>query len=209
MNLLLLEKSVLVYGTDVGLVSAISSGLMEIVTPFQWEGVFVPVMPYIAKEVLQAPVPFIIGSNMLPKMEDLSPNAAIIFLDNKLGCRDIPIEECAWFMSIPEVDANMPVSDGLSKLLKRASQRLSRYLPLHKERQANDAMNDHTFFGSSEDKTVNSPGKSNTIKVSDISIKTPSNSNTPKGGDGSGGGFNSEDVCLTLSKEEVIKRIPI
>lgn len=134
MNLLLLEKSIVIYGTDVGIVSAIASALMEIVLPFNWEGVFVPVMPYIAKEVLQAPVPFIIGSTSLPKMEDLSPNAAIIFLDAKIGCRDVPIEECAWFMSIPEVDANMPVGDSLCKLLKHANQRLGKYLPLYHER---------------------------------------------------------------------------
>lgn len=174
MNLLLLEKSILIYGTDVGIVSAIASALIELAAPFSWEGVFVPVMPYIAKEVLQAPVPFIIGSTSLPKMEDLSPNAAIIFLDAKLGCRDVPIEECAWFMSIPEVDANMPVGESLSKLLKHANQRLSKYLPLYKERMAKWAAN--TTISLSRQPSATSTASA--IKIDDIAVPTPPSSTT-------------------------------
>lgn len=147
MNLLLLEKSLVFCGSDIGLVTAIASAAVEIITPFEWEGVCIPLMPYVARDVFQAPVPFIIGTLTLPKLSDISLNAAIVFLDNKLGSRDVPCEECSWFIRLPEVDANMPVSDGLQKHMKRIQQKFCQYLPTQEERALQINSSGNCFFG--------------------------------------------------------------
>ena len=60
-NHLLLEKSLLICGKLASLVSIITTGIKYILTPLKWDGVFVPLLPTSAMEVLQAPVPFILG----------------------------------------------------------------------------------------------------------------------------------------------------
>lgn len=60
-NHTLLEKSLIVCGKLSSLVSIISTGVTYLLSPFQWDGVFVPMLPKSALEVLQAPVPFILG----------------------------------------------------------------------------------------------------------------------------------------------------
>ena len=61
MNHLLLEKSLLICGTTPSLVSIVSTAVVYLLNPMQWDGVFVTLLPEAAMEVLQAPVPFILG----------------------------------------------------------------------------------------------------------------------------------------------------
>jgi hypothetical protein len=67
MNHLLLERSVVVCGSSASMVSVVAAALVHLIAPLKWEGVFVPLLPISASEVLQAPVPFIIGTvNYVP-----------------------------------------------------------------------------------------------------------------------------------------------
>jgi len=85
LSLLLLEKSLIVCGSDLGLVSAIGTAFTLLLKPFSWQGVFVPILPLTALEVLEAPVPFIVGvTTPLPTMHDISSAAAVLFLDDYL-----------------------------------------------------------------------------------------------------------------------------
>ncbi len=61
MNYLLLEKPLLVCGKQASLVAVIVMAVRLLLVPMQWDGVFVTLLPISAKEVLQAPVPFILG----------------------------------------------------------------------------------------------------------------------------------------------------
>lgn len=60
-SLLLQELSLLVYGTDAGVVTAVATAFSQLLQPFSWEGIFVPLLPIAAYEALDAPVPFIVG----------------------------------------------------------------------------------------------------------------------------------------------------
>lgn len=85
LSMLLLEKSLIISGSDVGLVTAIGTALTHLLSPFQWEGVFVPILPFSALEVLEAPVPFIVGTTAnLPPLHEVSSAAAVLFLDDYL-----------------------------------------------------------------------------------------------------------------------------
>lgn len=60
-SLLLQEQSLLVYGSDAGMVTAIVTAFTLLLQPFGWEGIYVPLLPTAAYEALDAPVPFVIG----------------------------------------------------------------------------------------------------------------------------------------------------
>ncbi len=60
-QLLLLERSVIVVGRNEGMVTSVATGLIHLIAPFKWEGVFIPLLPTSAREIFDAPVPFVLG----------------------------------------------------------------------------------------------------------------------------------------------------
>jgi hypothetical protein len=78
-NLLLLEQSLVITGDDPGLVSAIGTAIISLLSPFQWDGVFIPVLPAGLSDFLHSPVPFVVG---LPPPIDHNryPHAAVLHL---------------------------------------------------------------------------------------------------------------------------------
>eukprot|EP01039_Chlorochromonas_danica_P002487 gene2487-2725_t len=60
-SLLLLEQSLAVIGSDPALISLVCTAFLHLLSPFRWAGIFVPVLPPLAQEVLDAPVPYIVG----------------------------------------------------------------------------------------------------------------------------------------------------
>ena len=60
-QILLLERSVVVYGKNEGMVTSITTALISLIGPFKWEGVFIPLLPTSAREIFDAPVPFVLG----------------------------------------------------------------------------------------------------------------------------------------------------
>lgn len=86
-SLLLLERSLVVCGSDAGLVSTVCTGLALLLRPFAWEGCFVPLLPSSALEVLEAPVPFLVGVCSLALPSAVSSAAAVLFLDDYLGAK--------------------------------------------------------------------------------------------------------------------------
>jgi len=83
--ILLQEQSLLVYSSDAGLVTAVTTAFMLLLQPFTWEGIFVPLLPTAAYEALDAPVPYIIGvvSSSKPKVE-IASCAAVLSIDDFL-----------------------------------------------------------------------------------------------------------------------------
>jgi hypothetical protein len=62
-SLLLLEKSLVVLGSDAALLSVVCTAFLHLLAPFTWAGIFVPLLPPLAQEILDAPVPFLVGYN--------------------------------------------------------------------------------------------------------------------------------------------------
>lgn len=77
-----MEKSLIIYGKNPGIVSAISLGVMNLISPFLWEGIFIPLVPDIARELFGAPVPLIIGTISPPRLSDVSAATAILHLND-------------------------------------------------------------------------------------------------------------------------------
>ena len=86
LNSLILEKSIVLYGSNLSVVSCLTSAILQLLQPFTWEGVFIPIIPANAIEVLEAPVPFIVGTNIPFDKYALSPSANILYVDEILRC---------------------------------------------------------------------------------------------------------------------------
>jgi hypothetical protein len=124
-------------------VTALAFAVVNLLNPFTWEGVFVPLVPNNARELFGAPVPFILGTTSPPRSEDLGTNTAVLyiqetinFVENKgpkggMGTKQsvkggssgsksavkkhAVIEYATWFTRLPEVSADMPLSESLER----------------------------------------------------------------------------------------------
>eukprot|EP01035_Chromulina_nebulosa_P030512 gene30512-40539_t len=72
MSLLLTEKSLIVCGQQPGVVTAVTIAITYLIQPFEWEGVFVPLVPDDVRELFESPVPFITGTIYQPRMNEIS-----------------------------------------------------------------------------------------------------------------------------------------
>jgi hypothetical protein len=130
LNILILEKSLIVQGQNVSMVTAITSAIAGLLVPFRWQGVFIPLVPANAMEILQAPVPFIVGTCMAYRREDVSPTAAILDLDKILqSCGQEELWSEKSFVELPEVSVMMPIDHILRGTLSNATKLLTSRLP--------------------------------------------------------------------------------
>eukprot|EP01038_Epipyxis_sp_PR26KG_P004365 gene4365-6176_t len=152
-NLLLMEKSLIIYGKNAGIVTSITLAVTTLISPFVWEGIFVPLVPDNARELFGAPVPLIAGTTSPPRIDDVSNSTAILYLNddvvvqtevkatspltkkyrslsrknnnlsnnnnskgnNQMNNKNNQIEFIAWFVRLPEVNADMPVDSEICK----------------------------------------------------------------------------------------------
>jgi len=61
LKLLLLERSILVLGSDLQDVTACACALIELLKPFEWASAFMPILPRKMLDFLNSPVPFVAG----------------------------------------------------------------------------------------------------------------------------------------------------
>jgi DENN (AEX-3) domain. len=136
-NLLLMEKSIIIHGKHAGIVTSITLAVVNLILPFIWEGIFVPLVPDNARELFGAPVPLIVGTTSAPRVQDVAPTTAILFLNddcvNETATRSkhsedgTAIEFSAWFVRLPEVSADLPVDEELCKRMEHVRTLLCRH----------------------------------------------------------------------------------
>jgi len=135
MNLLLTEKSIIIIGSNPGVVSCITLGISTLIQPFQWSGALLPLVPNSGKELFGAPVPFILGTiTTTLTMEDINSNTAVLniydpVIDRKPNTKtkidanqDVRLSSInqteAWFTRLPELQSTMPICDSLDQQLR-------------------------------------------------------------------------------------------
>jgi len=62
LKMLMLERSVLIIGNKPGEVSVCTCALLELLKPYKWASVFIPVLPGDALDFVDSPVPFVTGA---------------------------------------------------------------------------------------------------------------------------------------------------
>lgn len=123
LNVLILEKSVIVYGQNISMVTAITTAIVGFLKPFQWQGVFIPLVPSNAMEILGAPVPFVVGTCCEFYRSEISPNAAVLNLDRAFNLSTDNLLE------LPDITVMMPLDQELRTSISTATKMLSERLP--------------------------------------------------------------------------------
>ncbi|GAM21957.1 hypothetical protein SAMD00019534_051320 [Acytostelium subglobosum LB1] len=120
----LMERSILVVSKDLGNVSSLIFSFIPLLRPFVWQCCFIPILPEALIESLEAPFPFIIGINELPKEVLASKkDYLIVDVDNKK-------------IIYPSNSSQVPTLPGSKKLLetllmqKKETFKLQNIIPL-------------------------------------------------------------------------------
>ncbi|CAM9767632.1 unnamed protein product, partial [Scytosiphon promiscuus] len=113
LDVLLLEKTLVVCGRDLGMVSMAATALLSLLDPFEWEGVFVPVVPMALMDVLDSPVPALVGVQSPFDSRDSSRDGVVVLdLDARNGLGQVLMEG---------MDERPPVSNNVVTSLKSAN----------------------------------------------------------------------------------------
>jgi len=80
---LLLERSTVIVCSNLGVLTAIMLALIPLLKPFQWQGPFIPLLPNILSDCLQAPVPYLIGVQKISPEERTEIEAVIMNVDEQ------------------------------------------------------------------------------------------------------------------------------
>jgi hypothetical protein len=145
-NLLLMEKSLIIHGKNAGIVTTITMAVINLISPFLWEGIFVPLVPDNARELFGAPVPLIVGTTNAPRVTDVSSDTAILFLNDDnvtittypdVGAAEGPLHApprkatlkfVAWFVRLPEVSADLTSEFEMCRRIDHTSALLCEYV---------------------------------------------------------------------------------
>ncbi|KAL0923386.1 hypothetical protein M5K25_007440 [Dendrobium thyrsiflorum] len=92
----LLEKQVVVRCPNLGILSAIVFSIIPLIRPFEWQSLFLPVLPRKMIDFLDAPVPFIVGIQFKPSDKKLKAGNLIWVnvCKNKVNMRSLPQLPC-------------------------------------------------------------------------------------------------------------------
>ncbi|KAG8370845.1 hypothetical protein BUALT_Bualt13G0025700 [Buddleja alternifolia] len=89
----LLEKQVIVLCPNLGILSAVVLSLIPLILPFEWQSLFLPILPGKMLDFLDAPVPFIVGiqhKRVDLKMKTSNLVQVNVFKDQVKGC-NLPV----------------------------------------------------------------------------------------------------------------------
>ncbi|XP_020576469.1 uncharacterized protein LOC110022034 isoform X2 [Phalaenopsis equestris] len=97
----LLEKQVVVKCPNLGVLSAIVFSTIPMIRPFEWQSLFLPVLPRKMLDFLDAPVPFIVNTCSLPQLpryrelvSELTPVYARLACEDSIAKRH-PVYKCS------------------------------------------------------------------------------------------------------------------
>eukprot|EP01102_Stenamoeba_stenopodia_P010060 TRINITY_DN2991_c0_g1_i2.p1 TRINITY_DN2991_c0_g1~~TRINITY_DN2991_c0_g1_i2.p1 ORF type:complete len:209 (-),score=28.77 TRINITY_DN2991_c0_g1_i2:59-685(-) len=83
----MLEKQIIIVSRNLGLLTTIILSLVPLIRPLVWQGLLVPILPANMQDMVQAPVPFIVGIQTLPERLKDQLEAFILYLEtNEVVC---------------------------------------------------------------------------------------------------------------------------
>lgn len=83
MGVLLQEGKIALCATSYAMLGAVAEALVSLIFPFVWQGMYIPVMPYSMLDILDAPVPFLVGisSKYLSSVSPARRPQGVVFVD--------------------------------------------------------------------------------------------------------------------------------
>eukprot|EP01102_Stenamoeba_stenopodia_P019793 TRINITY_DN7554_c0_g1_i1.p1 TRINITY_DN7554_c0_g1~~TRINITY_DN7554_c0_g1_i1.p1 ORF type:complete len:591 (+),score=95.14 TRINITY_DN7554_c0_g1_i1:82-1854(+) len=88
-NTALLEKPIVIVCPHPGVLASIVLSFIPLLRPFVWQGSIIPVLPLSMQEILQAPVPFIVGVQSLSAELRMDIQAEVTIVDIDLDCAEV------------------------------------------------------------------------------------------------------------------------
>jgi hypothetical protein len=81
---LILEQQVLLLSTQYSLLTVAAEGLLSLLFPFEWQHIYIPLLPQPLLDFLNAPVPFLVGTitSYIKDMKSIPPNVLVVDLDH-------------------------------------------------------------------------------------------------------------------------------
>ncbi|KAG6426964.1 hypothetical protein SASPL_111203 [Salvia splendens] len=98
----LLEKQIIMMCPNLGILSAVVLSVIPMIRPFEWQSLFLPILPARMVDFLDAPVPFIVGTqHKLTDLKRRSPNLVHINLmnDHVTSCSLPKLPRHQWLVS--------------------------------------------------------------------------------------------------------------
>lgn len=94
------EHQILLLSKQYSLLTVVSEALRSLLYPFEWQHIYIPLLPQPLLDFLNAPVPFLIGTltSYVRDLKDLPPNLVVVDIDNnhvfgKVTAASIPKKE--------------------------------------------------------------------------------------------------------------------
>eukprot|EP00298_Acanthocystis_sp_HF-20_P023928 c33840_g1_i1.p1 GENE.c33840_g1_i1~~c33840_g1_i1.p1 ORF type:complete len:373 (+),score=90.14 c33840_g1_i1:1-1119(+) len=81
LNLILIEECMVFVSSNVGILCGVVLSLVQLMKPFIWEGMLIPLLPDNLNSFLEAPIPFIVGTLAVPYSLKSRDDVTIINID--------------------------------------------------------------------------------------------------------------------------------
>lgn len=120
---LLLEKQIVIMSESPAKVSAVCTALLLLLSPFQWQSTYIPLLPSSLLDFLHSPVPFLVGCHSL---DDTSEWADVCFYDIDKDRIVVPARTRHWGPK------SIPNGIELYRLLRKARERFCALRPTNK-----------------------------------------------------------------------------
>ena len=112
MGCLMQEAKVALLSRHYALLTPVAEALMSLLFPFRWQGLYIPILPYAMRDVLDSPVPFLIGlhSRYLRSMPTSHRPKGVVYVDLDLDVVHLGLNDDAAYgpretPSLPEKHA--------------------------------------------------------------------------------------------------------
>eukprot|EP01088_Endostelium_zonatum_P006814 TRINITY_DN18959_c0_g1_i1.p1 TRINITY_DN18959_c0_g1~~TRINITY_DN18959_c0_g1_i1.p1 ORF type:complete len:689 (-),score=161.68 TRINITY_DN18959_c0_g1_i1:34-2100(-) len=126
---LVLEQKILVHCPNLGILSSIILSFIPLLSPYTWQGTYIPILPESLKECIESPVPFIMGVTTLAPFERTTAEENHVWIVDVI--KDQPMRgDFVHYSTLPELPY-------LSQLVERLR---GPYRELHKKCESSAEM---------------------------------------------------------------------
>lgn len=78
LSCILCERKVIIHSPNLRVLSSIVLGWSALIRPFVYQSVLIPLLPLFLRDMISAPVPFLVGCDTLPPKNEIPPDVVIV-----------------------------------------------------------------------------------------------------------------------------------
>lgn len=128
---LMLERQVVAVSNSISPLTDVLGALVALMFPLEWPHSFIPVLPSLLSEVLQAPVPFLIGVPRSALIREVLSDGSVRYLDVPDSVAVLDLDDDSITDNFAPPDARLPL-----RLTIRLYDTIQRYANVHERRRS-------------------------------------------------------------------------